>query len=178
MTEQGFTISTEVEDEVGASQLEAALGNLGVTRWNSFVEAYFILLGENQLKSGIDLKGLRVTSYEGGGQEGSSRDFPVLMVPGLHSPMQGSQIIVHFPPMQGSRPRQQSLQLPPHPDAPMFLPSSHPPTSLPPSGVNKLPFAWPFQARQFQNPDVLQTVSEIFTCYRQFWTKQIWKNMR
>ena len=56
-----------MEDEVGASQLEAALGNLGVTRWNSFVEAYFILLGENQLKSGIDLKGLRVTSYEGGG---------------------------------------------------------------------------------------------------------------
>ena len=63
----GVTISTEVEDEVGVSQLEAALGNLGVTRWNSFVEAYFILLGENQLKSGIDLKGLRVTSYEGGG---------------------------------------------------------------------------------------------------------------
>ena len=23
------------------------------------------------------------------------------------------------------------------------------------TGVNKKPFAWPFQARQFQNPDVL-----------------------
>ena len=29
-------------------------------------------------------------------------------------------------------------------------------------GVNKKPFAWPFQARQFQNPDVLQTVSDFF----------------
>ena len=31
------------------------------------------------------------------------------------------------------------------------------------------------QDRQFQNPDRLQTVSEIFTCDRQFWTKQMWK---
>ena len=34
--------------------------------------------------------------------------------------------------------------------------------------MNKKPFAWPFQARQFQNPDIVKTVSEIFTCYRNF----------
>ena len=45
------------------------------------------------------------------------------------------------------------------------------------SGVNKNPFVCPFQDRRFQNPDILQTVSEIFTCDRQFWTKQMWKNM-
>ena len=45
------------------------------------------------------------------------------------------------------------------------------------SGVNKKPLVCPFQDRQFQNPDRLQTVSEIFTCDRQIWTKQMWKNM-
>jgi len=36
------------------------------------------------------------------------------------------------------------------------------------SGVNKKPFACPFQDRQFQNPDRLKTVSEIFACDGQF----------
>ena len=43
------------------------------------------------------------------------------------------------------------------------------------AGVNKKPFACPFQDRQFQNPDRLKTVSEKFTCDGQFWTKQMWK---
>ena len=37
-----------------------------------------------------------------------------------------------------------------------------------PAGVNKKPFACPFQDRQFQNPDRLKTVSEIFACDGQF----------
>ena len=57
----------------------------------------------------------------------------------------------------------------------------------PKTGVNIKHLACPFQDRQFQNPDRLidsfrtqtdlQTVSEIFTCDRQFWTKQMQKIM-
>ena len=41
--------------------------------------------------------------------------------------------------------------------------------------MNKKLFVWHFQARRFQNSDRIETVSESFTCDRQFWTEQIAK---
>ena len=76
--EGGSTISTEVKDKDGPSQLNTISMTGSVkcklsfrkTQCDSVEFLWRHILsfgGSRQFKSGIDLKGLRVTSYEGGG---------------------------------------------------------------------------------------------------------------